>query len=101
MNFSSEPPHSSRLVVRGKEPFNAEPTAATLVEFPLTPDDLVFCRNHGPIREFDPDSYTVSFKGIEKDAELSMSHIRSLFTKVEVVSVLQVCGTPRHSIRHS
>jgi hypothetical protein len=30
-----------------------------------------------------------------------MSHIRSLFTKVEVVSVLQVCGTPRHSIRHS
>ncbi|EKM78158.1 hypothetical protein AGABI1DRAFT_86323 [Agaricus bisporus var. burnettii JB137-S8] len=98
MDYSSEPPHSSHLVVRGKEPFNAEPTAAALVEFPLTPEDFVFCRNHGPIREFDPDSYTISFKGTDKDAELSINLIKSLFTKVEVVSVLQCAGIRRREM---
>lgn len=92
MDYSSEPEHSSLLLIRGKEPFNAEPTAAALVEFPLTPEDLVYCRNHGPVREFDPESYTVAFKGIGNEFKLSINDIKSLFTKVETVAVLQVCA---------
>jgi hypothetical protein len=33
MDYSGEPDHSARLVIRGNEPFNAGPTAAAVVEF--------------------------------------------------------------------
>ena len=46
MDFSQEGAHSSRLIVQGGKPFNAEPHAADLVEFPYTPEELVYCRNH-------------------------------------------------------
>lgn len=95
MDYSCEPDHSTRLVIRGKEPFNAEPTAAALVEFPITPEELVYCRNHGPVREFDPDTYTVTFKGLDKECQVTMSTIKSLFTKVETVAVLQCAGIRR------
>ncbi|KAJ3565150.1 hypothetical protein NP233_g7823 [Leucocoprinus birnbaumii] len=95
MDYSCEPDHSDRLVIRGKEPFNAEPTAAALVEFPVTPEDLVYCRNHGPVRDFDSDSYTVTFKGLGKECKLTMGEIISLFTKVETIAVLQCAGIRR------
>ena len=53
MDYSNEVPHSELLLVRGKEPFNAEPKASALVEFAITPDDLVYCRNHGPVEDLD------------------------------------------------
>lgn len=34
------------LDVKGREPFNAEPDLASLVQFPHTPDDLIYSRNH-------------------------------------------------------
>lgn len=39
-------PQADRLIVRGDRPFNAEPTAAQLVEFDYTPEELIYCRNH-------------------------------------------------------
>ncbi|KAF8876735.1 Oxidoreductase, molybdopterin-binding domain-containing protein [Infundibulicybe gibba] len=56
------PPHSELLVVQGAQPCNAEPLASALVEFNLTPEDLVYCRNHGPVREFDEDSYNLTIR---------------------------------------
>lgn len=46
MDFSGEPAHSSRLQVRDEKPYNAEPDVAQLIEHELTPDELVYCRNH-------------------------------------------------------
>ena len=47
MDYSREVTHTQPLLVRGREPFNAEPPAGTLVEFKYTPEDLIYCRNHG------------------------------------------------------
>ena len=90
MDYSCEPEHSTHLVVRGEHPFNAEPSAAALVEFPLTPEELVYCRNHGPVRDFDPEDYTVTFKAFGKESEMTISAIKSLFPTVESVAALQV-----------
>lgn len=91
MDYSDEPPKSDMLIVQGTEPFNAEPAASALVEFDITPIDLVYCRNHGPVREFDEDSYTIVVKGVQ-DSELkfTMNDIRSKFNKAEVIAALQV-----------
>lgn len=90
MDYSCEPDHSTHLVVRGEHPFNAEPMAAALVEFKLTPEELVYCRNHGPVREFDPEDYIVTFKAFGKQSKMTINAIKSLFPTVESVNALQV-----------
>jgi len=91
MDYATEPPHSGLLVIQGTEPLNAEPNASALVEFPLTPEDLVYCRNHGPVREFDEEKYVITVNGgVARELEVSMRDLRSLFPKVHVVAALQV-----------
>jgi sulfite oxidase len=90
MDYTDEPPHSELLVVQTMEPLNAEPTAAALVEFQLTPEDLFFCRNHGPIREFDSETYSVTVSGgVAKNVTFSVRDLRVLFPKVHVVAAIQ------------
>jgi sulfite oxidase len=90
MDFSAEPPYSTLLDVRGAQPINAEPTAAALVEFNITPEDLIYCRNHGPVREFDEDSYSLVIKGNCKgDRTLPMKELKSKFPCTRVVATLQ------------
>ncbi|TFY73055.1 hypothetical protein EWM64_g10957, partial [Hericium alpestre] len=39
--------HVSRsLRIKQREPLNAEPDVAELVEFPITPEGLIYIRNH-------------------------------------------------------
>ena len=95
MDYSQEVPHSNHLVVQGTEPFNAEPTAAALVEFPITPEELVYCRNHGPVLELDEDTYTVSIQGVGPNATpaprtFTLDELRDAFPRAEVVAALQV-----------
>ena len=89
--YSLEPEHSALLNIRAKEPFNAEPSAAALVEFPITPEELVYCRNHGPVREFDEGAYTLAFGGLVKqEVKLSVTELKTMFGKKEVVAALIV-----------
>ncbi|KAF4614097.1 hypothetical protein D9613_007697 [Agrocybe pediades] len=67
-----KPPHSSLLNVQSAQPFNAEPLASSLVEFPVTPEDLVYCRNHGPVRVFDEAHYSLVIRR-EDGAERKLS----------------------------
>ena len=90
MDYSLEVPHSQLLVVRGQQPFNAEPKASALVEFPITPDDLVYCRNHGPVEDLDYDTYTLTIKGDSGDIKYTMQDLETRFRKYEVVAALQV-----------
>jgi DMSO/TMAO reductase YedYZ molybdopterin-dependent catalytic subunit len=92
MDYTNEPPHSSLLTIQAKEPFNAEPSAAALVEFPITPEDLVYCRNHGPVRVFDEEMYRVQVGGCVKSGRSwTVRELKGAFGKREVVAVLQVC----------
>jgi len=95
MDYSIETQHSPLLNIQAKTPFNAEPVASALVEFPITPEDLVYCRNHGPVREFDQDTYMLAIKGGSKDINFTLNELRSTFTKVQVVSALQCAGLRR------
>lgn len=98
MDYSNEPPHSPLLDIQEKRPFNAEPSAAALVEFPLTPEDLVYCRNHGPVREFD-DTYQLTVKTDKnEDIKFSVSQLTTLFPKAQIVAVLQCAGLRRNEM---
>lgn len=90
MDYSHEVPHSQLLVVRGKEPFNAEPKASALVEFSITPDDLVYCRNHGPVEDLDRETYILTIKSSPGDRRYTMHDLETRFQKHEVVAALQV-----------
>jgi sulfite oxidase len=51
MDYTNEPAHSSSLLTREAQPFNAEPCTSELIEHPVTPERLMYCRNHGEIYE--------------------------------------------------
>lgn len=89
--YPVEPPHSDLLKVQSDRPFNAEAPVASLVEFNITPEDLVYCRNHGPVREFDEATYTITIKGgVNKDLEYTIAKLKASFPTVQVVAALQV-----------
>jgi sulfite oxidase len=100
MDYSHEPSHSDALTIQGTEPFNAEPPAADLVEFEHTPEDLVYCRNHGPVPIFGPfcesgETYVLTVKCADATPfRISLSELRRSFLKATVVAVLQVCLVP-------
>ncbi|KAJ7284828.1 Oxidoreductase, molybdopterin-binding domain-containing protein, partial [Mycena rebaudengoi] len=98
MNYTHEPPHSELLTVQGTEPFNAEPVASALVEFEITPEDLVYCRNHGPVNEYSEETYTLVVKrGDASPLRFSLADLRS-FPKADVVAVLQCAGNRRNEM---
>ena len=91
MDYSREVPHSDLLLVRGTQPFNAEPPASSLVQFSLTPDELIYCRNHGPVEELDHDSYSIAVEGTPSGRmRYTMADLEKKFPKHEVVAALQV-----------
>ncbi|KAI3604829.1 sulfite oxidase [Moniliophthora roreri] len=99
MDYTNEPPHSEALIIQAKEPFNAEPPSSPLVEFPITPEELVYCRNHGPVREFPEEEYAIRVNGmVEKELTLSLAELKSNYEKARVVAVLQCAGNRRNEM---
>lgn len=91
MDYSQEPPHSGLLIVKGTEPFNAEPDISALVEFKYTPEDLIYCRNHGPVREIPEENYTININGnLPTEIRFTIQELRATFPRAEVVAALQV-----------
>lgn len=99
MDYSSEPPHSELLTVQCSHPFNAEAPANSLVGFNLTPEDLVYCRNHGPVREFDDKTYVISLTGgVDHELRLTVPELKEAFSATHVVAVLQCAGNRRNEM---
>lgn len=48
MDFENEADHTaaSDAVVHTERPWNAEPHVSTLINYPITPIELVYSRNH-------------------------------------------------------
>ncbi|CAK5268584.1 unnamed protein product [Mycena citricolor] len=97
MNSVTGSEHSDSLVIRGARPLNAEARAADLVEFEITPERLVYCRNHGPVREFEECSYFLTIKTDDNTVllRLSIPELRQQFDKSSVVAALQCAGNRR------
>ncbi|ONI30028.1 hypothetical protein PRUPE_1G227000 [Prunus persica] len=95
-NYTEEPPRHPSLIVNSQEPFNAEPPRSALIASYVTPVDLFYKRNHGPIPVIDDiERYRVSIRGlVEKPLELSMADIRKLRRHI-VTATLQCAGNRR------
>ncbi|XP_010550199.1 PREDICTED: sulfite oxidase [Tarenaya hassleriana] len=95
-DYSQEPPRHPSLRINSKEPFNAEPPRSALISSYITPVDLFYKRNHGPIPLVDDiESYYVTVNGlIENPRKLFMKDIRAL-QKYNVTATLQCAGNRR------
>ena len=84
------------MIVHDSRPFNAE-TPLARQSF-LTPGELFFSRNHGPIPAVDPEGYRLVVGGlVDRPLELSMGDLYG-FPKVEVVAALQCAGNRRDGL---
>ena len=91
MDHINEPPHSELLTIRSSRPFNAEPPVSVLVEYNITPEDLVYCRNHSPVLQFSEREYTLSLTGAgPTDLKFTIEDLKTLYPKTHVVAALQV-----------
>ncbi|XVF60035.1 hypothetical protein PTKIN_Ptkin08bG0010500 [Pterospermum kingtungense] len=95
-DYSQEPPRHPCLQINAKEPFNAEPPRSALVSSYVTPVDLFYKRNHGPIPVVDDmERYCVDITGlIESPKKMYMRDIRML-PKYNVTATLQCAGNRR------
>ncbi|XP_073159307.1 sulfite oxidase [Henckelia pumila] len=95
-DYTNDPPRHPALVINSKEPFNAEPRRFDLVSSYVTPVELFYKRNHGPIPVVDDiDKYSVSVTGlIQNTKHLYMKHIWNL-PKYSVTATLQCAGNRR------
>ncbi|EED84273.1 predicted protein [Postia placenta Mad-698-R] len=100
MDFSREPAHSDQLQVRKAHPWNAEPDVATLVEHPLTPEHLVYCRNHCPVEALDGSTFKITIDGLVQHAQAyTLADLAAQFPKKEIVAALQCAGNRRKTMQ--
>ncbi|XP_025101579.1 LOW QUALITY PROTEIN: sulfite oxidase-like [Pomacea canaliculata] len=99
--YANDPPRSPLLIPSSKKPFNAEPPAELLVDNYLTPNDLFFVRNHLPVPNINPRSFTLEVQGPKKELKLSINDLKKQFKKKSVVSVVQCAGNRRSEMSTS
>ncbi|XP_031095982.1 sulfite oxidase [Ipomoea triloba] len=101
-DYSQEPPRHPCLKINSKEPFNAEPPRSALVSSYVTPVDLFYKRNHGPIPIVeDIERYSVTLSGlIGHPKEVFMRDIWKL-PKYTVTATLQCAGNRRTAMSNT
>ncbi|PKX96507.1 putative sulfite oxidase [Aspergillus novofumigatus IBT 16806] len=82
------------------KPLNREPPAKQLVASFLTPADISYDRNHGPIPHLSADSHKVHIDGlVSTPLSLSIQQLANEFPQHEVVCALECAGNRRHTMR--
>eukprot|EP01018_Ginkgo_biloba_P022603 Gb_35091 [translate_table: standard] len=96
VKYDEEPVRHPSLKINAKKPFNAEPPPPALVASYVTPVDMFYKRNHGPIPVLDDlERYCVRIGGLlPKPLALSMHDIRKL-PKYTIEVTLQCAGNRR------
>ena len=96
VSYANDPKRSFRFTVNSVEPFNAEPPGRELTKSFVTPNELFFVRNHGPVPIVHPDSYQLSISGsINNPLTLSLTELKSRFPKVTMMASLMCAGNRR------
>lgn len=87
------------LLVRQNEPFNGGPPPDLLVSDAVTPTELFFVRNHGPIPDVAPAAFRLHIGGlVYRTVSLSLDDLRLLFPKRTVAATLQCAGNRRREL---
>src|SRR5919109_3825544 len=87
------------LVVWSEEPLNGETPLDLLRQSEITPNELFFVRNHGPIPEVDPTTYRLAVRGLVAESlTLSLDDLRQRFEHVSFDAVLSCAGNRRSEL---
>jgi sulfite oxidase len=94
--YQFEPRRHPALRPTSLKPFNAEPPSHILADSFVTPSDLFYVRNHLPVPEVDPETYSLEITGIGvKTISLSLHDLRTKFPKHTVTAAVQCAGNRR------
>ncbi|KAI5820506.1 putative sulfite oxidase [Pyronema omphalodes] len=81
------------------EPLNREPSLRELISSFITPAEISYDRNHGPLPHIDPQEYTLTITGaVSSPLTLTLSELQS-FPQHTITAALQCAGNRRHSMR--
>ncbi|EFA86676.1 Putative sulfite oxidase [Heterostelium album PN500] len=95
-NYDNEPYRNEEFVVNYKDPFNAEPRPERLIQSFITPTEHFYVRNHAPVPDIDPDTYTLKIDGLVENALLlTLNDLKTKFEKVTITAQLQCAGNRR------
>ncbi|KAG0093724.1 hypothetical protein BGZ92_002474 [Podila epicladia] len=111
LDYSHEPHQNlARFIVHAATPLNAEPQLPLLVEKYITPTDIFFKRNHGPIPDIHAEEHTV-FIGVKQNPQyyheasppiewraLNMTDIMTKWPKATVTASIQCAGNRRDGL---
>jgi DMSO/TMAO reductase YedYZ molybdopterin-dependent catalytic subunit/glyoxylase-like metal-dependent hydrolase (beta-lactamase superfamily II)/rhodanese-related sulfurtransferase len=87
------------LVVWSEEPLNAETPVELLHTSVITPNELFFVRNHGPIPEVDSAAYRLTVRGlVAEPLTLSLEDLRQRFEHVTLDAVVSCAGNRRSEL---
>ena len=87
------------LVVWSEQPLNAETPLGLLGRFHLTPTDLFYVRNHGPVPDADPALYRLVLDGlVQRPLALTLDELRERFPRVTVTATLACAGNRRREL---
>lgn len=102
--YDNDPTLSPIMRVLSKQPINAEPPGSLLTDNYLTPNELFFIRNHHPVPQVDPHTFSLDLsiqQGTTKDrsyqtiTNLSLNDLRTHFPPVTVTTTIQCGGNRR------
>jgi sulfite oxidase len=90
---------SAAVVVWFEEPLNAETPLEHLCESFVTPTEVFFVRNHGPVPSVDPSSYALTVDGLVRNPlSLSLDELRDRFERSTVTATLMCAGNRRSEL---
>ena len=89
----------SDMIVHGTEPYNAEPPPAAMAGQLLTPVSAFYSRNHAPVPEVDPATWTLRVDGmVHRPATFAMAELREIFDEHTETATLQCAGNRRRGL---
>ncbi|KAI1317074.1 hypothetical protein EDD11_009057 [Mortierella claussenii] len=106
LDYAQDPPRIlSNYLVHAPKPFNAEPHLPLLINSgQITPTDVFFKRNHGPIPDIRPEDHRV-YVGIQGQPAgaiewkiLDMNDIMTKWPKATITASLQCAGNRREGL---
>jgi len=94
--YDNEPARHRELIQRSAAPYNLETPAHHLESF-ITPTELFFVRNHLPVPEIDPATYSLKLggHGFPRVLSLSLPELQANFPKRTLAATIQCAGNRR------
>jgi sulfite oxidase len=85
-----------KLIVHSKDPMNAEPPLADLIQSWLTPVDRFYIRSHAPVPKIDVKQFRLSVSGlVQNPLELSLDELAGIFEQTSVIATMTCAGNRR------